>query len=507
MVSRRRFLGSLSTAAGSAMLASCGADSNVLGSNTAASSSSVSASQAESAGNGMGIAAKDMNLPALPHPDESGIEHIVLVMMENRSFDHYLGWVPGAEGRQAGLNFPDRKGRPVGSFYLADAPGYGYQSCGKEDPDHSYAGGRKHFNNGQMNGFLETIGDAGVDDDHFPVGYFQEKDLPFFSGVVKNYTVCDQYHHGLLASTYPNRIYMHAGQTDRVDNAMTTSTLTTIWDLLQAKGLTGTYYFQDLPLTALWGQKYLNISQPYEKFLLDAKLGTLPSVSFVDPRFLGENPQGVSNDDHPQADIRNGQAFLNGVYEALRTSPLWSKTLLVINYDEWGGFYDHVVPPYAPVTAQEAKIPNDGLLGFRVPCAIIGPRARRNHVSHFRFDPNSILNMISWRFGLPSLGARGDWSVNLAHALDFSTAPNLDAPAFNVPAGPFGGECQSGLPNPIQNIGADPVSSLANTILSGSTTPGVGTAGYSSMSLTNLAHNLEWLQLKSKAQALGFFQP
>jgi phospholipase C len=121
--------------------------------------------------------------------------------------------------------------------------------------------------------------------------------------------------------------------------------------------------------------------------------------------------------------------------------------LLIINYDEWGGFYDHVAPPFAPVTPEEfALIGNDGRLGFRVPAYLIGPRARRGHVSHVQFDHNSILNFICWRFGMEPLGARGDTSLNIAHALDFSSPPNLEAPGFSVPIGPFGLAC--GLPVP-----------------------------------------------------------
>src|SRR3546814_10270583 len=136
---------------------------------------------------------------------------------------------------------------------------------------------------------------------------------------------------------------------------------------------------------------------------------------------------GLSGDDHPFADIRNGQAFLNEVYDILRRGPQWEKTLLVINYDEWGGFYDHVPPPFAPVTDAEAALGNDGRLGCRVPCVIIGPQARRGHVEHTQFDPNSILNMIAWRFGFDPLGARGD-SNNLARALNFSAAPEVETP-------------------------------------------------------------------------------
>ena len=98
-----------------------------------------------------------------------------------------------------------------------------------------------------------------------------------------------------------------------------------------------------------------------------ATAGTLPSVAFVEPRFVSAE-LGTSNDDHPHADIRNGQAFLNRVYSAVTASPAWARTLLVINHDEWGGFFDHVAPTAAPIPDADALAGNeDGLRGFRVP--------------------------------------------------------------------------------------------------------------------------------------------
>ena len=123
-----------------------------------------------------------------------------------------------------------------------------------------------------------------------------------------------------MAETYPNRFYQHAAQTDRIHNSTATCTLPTIWDRLAAAGLRGRYYYVDAPFTALWGGKYLPISHPYTSFLADCASGDLPELSFVDPKFLDEGT-GTSADDHPHADIRAGQSFLNQVYEAVTSSP------------------------------------------------------------------------------------------------------------------------------------------------------------------------------------------
>ena len=393
---------------------------------------------------GIGMAGLDLSrltaqeLPALPDPRTCGIDHLVVLMMENRSFDHLLGWVPGADGRQAGLTFMDAAGTPCATHDLGSTGNF--QGCGWGDPGHSASSGRKHIHGGAMDGFLQTA-DPG---DTFPISYYTGEHLPFYAGAATHFTICDHYHSGVLSSTYPNRMYMHCGQTDRMSNTMEISTLPTIWDRLDKAGIAGRYYFSDLPVIALTGPRHLAISKPLPAFMHDASQGKLPAVSFIDPRF-GIEGIGTSNDDHPMADLRSGQAFLHHIYRALAASPQWQNTLLVINYDEWGGFFDHVPPPIAPISPQEAALGNDGLLGIRVPCVLIGPRARPGYVCKLQLDPNSILHFICWRFGLEPLGVRGTSSINLAHALDLEGAPRPEAPPFAVPAAPLNTLCLASL--------------------------------------------------------------
>jgi phospholipase C len=131
------------------------------------------------------------------------------------------------------------------------------------------------------------------------------------------------------------------------------------------------------------------------------------TVSYLDPRFEDEG-SGTSGDDHPHADIRVGQSFVNQVYEAITAGPAWGSTVFVITYDEWGGFFDHVLPTVAPDAT-----PSNGLRGFRVPALVISPRARRNTVAHNVYDHTSALKMIEWRWNLPALtprdGAAATW--------------------------------------------------------------------------------------------------
>ncbi len=366
----------------------------------------------------------------LPSPGRSGLNHVVVVMMENRSFDHFLGWMPAADGMQAGLTFKDASGTPHTTARLTD-----FQNCNFGDPDHSYSGGRKEYNNGACDGWRV----ANVADD-FSIGYYTQADLQFFGPASQDWTVCDRYFAGILGPTYPNRIYQHSAQTDRISNTSTISKLPTIWDSLDQAGLAGRYYFNDSAFLAIWGSKYAAISRPYSQFLTDCASGNLAEVTYIDPKFVNEGA-GTSGDDHPHADIRNGEIFLNQIYNAVTTGPLWSKTLLVINYDEWGGFYDHVPPPLAPLPAAAlAAGDTDGRLGFRVPNLIVSPWSRRNFVDHTQYDHTSILNMIEWRWGLPALSVRDASANNLALALNFSS-PNLTAPTYNVAQGPFSHVC------------------------------------------------------------------
>lgn len=478
-LNRRSVLAGLAGTAG-ATLAACGDSSGM-----AAALSPTPPGTPAPAG-GVDAAPQPPAGKTLPKPEDTGIDHIVMLMMENRTFDHMLGWVPGADGVQSGLKFKNIEGKTIETFRLSTDTAYGFQGCGWADPDHGYNGGRIHFAEGKLDGWLLTDDTKNNPEDKFPLGYYTGEDLPFFKGVSEQWTVCDRYFHGILASTFTNRIYQHAGQTDRSGNGMEQCTLPTIWDRLAAKGLSHTYFFQDLPVSALWYQKHLNISQPVTSFLAQAAAGQLPAVSFVEPRFLGENPQGVSNDDHPVADVRDGQAFMNQIYEALINSPQWERTLFIINYDEWGGFYDHVSPPKGPVSAAEAEF-NDGRLGFRVPCLLMGPRAKKG-VCHLQLDPNSILNFITWRFGLEPIGERANWSLNLAYALDFDSPARSDKPVFDVAPGPHGRPCATGTP----------LDGALGQLPLGVSSP------QTLISRPSESHYAEWIALREVARRSGF---
>ncbi|HET7310991.1 MAG TPA: alkaline phosphatase family protein [Mycobacteriales bacterium] len=386
-------------------------------------------------GGALAAPAKRLITPTtLPSAADSGIEHIVFLCMENRSFDHYLGWLaeerPGVvTGQQAGLSYIDNNGTTQSTYHLDVR-----QGCGFDDPDHSYDGGRVQFNNGACDGFAKTTPDT------FPLGYYTRADLPFYGGsqgkpgLVDVATTFDHWFCSILSSTYPNRYYTHAAQTERLDNTMATTVMPTIWDSLNTAGVSANYYFSDLPFLALWGDKYLPISRHMEDFFAQAASGTLPSFSYLDPFFLGED-QGGSNDDHPHADIWRGQAFVSLVAQAVVNSPLWPKTALVITYDEWGGFFDTVAPPKLPDVDPRDSDFDHSQAGFRVPAFVLSPYATRGGTANATFDHTSMLKFVEWQFGLPSLTHRDANAANIADVLDFAN-PNFAIPDLPVVADP-----------------------------------------------------------------------
>jgi phospholipase C len=395
--------------------------------------------------------------PARFPAGSDGIEHVVVLMMENRSFDHFLSWLPGADGRHD-MTYQATDGKVYPNYPLAPD----FQGCGYSDPDHSWEGFLIQHNFGRMNGFLKRpttpADNPGVKlakANTFPIGYYTNRksdgtpkavpDLPVTGALAENYTVLDRYFCSFAGETFPNRFYQHAAQTDRDHNTATISVLPTIWDQLSPipnkRGVpTGGYFFRDVPFMALWGSKYVPFWHPFSSgdadglgvtvknpsFLELVAQGKLPNVSFVDPAFDTEG-NGTSADDHPLADVRLGEKFIADAYHALAKAGYLDNTVLIVTFDEWGGFFDHVPPVKVVDHTNPANVdhtgdstkPTDGRLipdyrqlGFRVPAIVVSNLVRPRVTSDGPFEHTSTLKMIESVFGLNALTARD------AHALD-----------------------------------------------------------------------------------------
>jgi len=271
-------------------------------------------------------------------------------------------------------------------------------------------------------------------------------------------------------------MFLCSAQTDRLTDSVAFSSLPTIFDRLSAAGVSHRYFFSNLPYLAFWGLKYIFSTGLMDEFFERAATGNLPAVSFVDPNYTLLD-DGSGNDDHPHADIRNGDGFLAAVFYALAKGPAWKNTVLIITFDEGGGFFDHVAPPRA-VAANAVDTDMVGgqvLLGFRTPTIIASPFTRKPPlVNHTVFDHTSALKLIEWRWNLKPLTPR-DASPqigNFATELDFS-APNPAIPQLPRPGAVSTAPCFGGIlgstssdvktSNTFAAVRKNPGSALANS--------------------------------------------
>lgn len=253
---------------------------------------------------------------------------------------------------------------------------------------------------------------------------------------MRDYQAYDRWFCSLLGPTQPNRYYLHSAQSGGLKNNALPPELAgdhpewtlgwdwpTIWTLADTYGITANYYYSNLPQIAFWGARHLAHARPIAEFYAEAATGTLPQVSFIDPWYIG--PNGIANDDHPHADIRLGQAFLSDIAEAFATSPCYRSGALVMTYDEWGGFWDHVDPPRIPDDRATDAFPGGdddfAQVGFRVPSAIMSPwtrnrRDRAGRVDHTVYDHSSIIKFVSDNWGLPYLTKRHASTNSIEHA-------------------------------------------------------------------------------------------
>jgi phospholipase C len=355
----------------------------------------------------------------LEHPAaESGIDHVVVLMMENRSFDHYLGWLGSDEkyleagtkkhgksfsiaARQS-LEYPDIAGEFIDTYPLV--PGASEtgidaaRGCDHPIPGHGWYAGRAQ----KERGFLGR----GTGNDKYAISYYRREDLPLYAALADRFTVCDHYHSSALGATFINRQYQHSAQSggNRTIHFQlgTGYQWATIWDRLARAGVSAGYYYVDLPVLLLWGPRMKPFVHRAEHFFEDAQKGTLPSVTFIDPGFT----TSYRTDEHPHGDIHLGQRFVRQALRSVMQGPQWDRTLLVLTYDEWGGFFDHVVPPTVPDALASPVLNDDfGQMGFRVPTFLVSPHVQRTAVDHTLYGHESTLRFLEWRFlGAPPTG-------------------------------------------------------------------------------------------------------
>ena len=440
----------------------------------------------------------------------SDIDHVVILIQENRSFDHYFGSYRGVRGfsdQSAAFQQPDPANTTISPiskllpFHLDTST---TNAACTHDITHDWVPQHQSWDNGAMDGFVTSRLPINTNDAILTMGYYTRADLPFYYAVADAFTICDNYFCSVMGPTDPNRLYTMAASIDPIGQnggpilqTIVTNrssfygrlTYTTMPEQLQTRGISWKVYsspdenvlggilsdnvlsyfknFQD-PASVLH-QNAFGPQFPID-FLADVAAGNLPQVSWI----IGS----VVTSDHPPAPSVFGESILSLIIDALAAdAALWAKTVLFVTYDENGGFFDHVPPVTAPAgTAGEyviaPAVPDPTVigspaiagpigLGFRVPMLVISPFSRAGFVSSDLFDHTSVLRFLETRFGaeVPNLSAWRRATVgDLTSALNFKapdqSVPNLPSPvspiqqALQQCAANLAGQTPYAVPNP-----------------------------------------------------------
>jgi phospholipase C len=388
----------------------------------------------------------------LPSPSNLPIDHFVVLMMENRSFDHYFGWLAGQADAVQDISYvnPEGESVPTRHFTTLGTGGVEYKGCGHPDPGHGWNSGRVQLRDGFMA--------EGSGNDEYALTYFNRGELGFIHDAAKQYTCYDRFFCSILSSTWPNRYYKWSAQaggkkTNDPPIGSAGNQWETIFDRAIGNGLTARYYNSDLPFSAVWGSRGAAWTNPITRYYEDCAAGTLPNIAFVDPPFRdGGGGDGLSADEHPLGDVRLGQAFMSDVVNAFVQSPNYQRGALFVIYDEWGGFFDHVRPPRVPDDFESRDPEEDfGQMGFRIPAVAVSPFARgrassssdRFRVDHGTYGHESILKLIAYRFGLGNLTKRMAYSRNIGRSFNWKR-PDFEPPDLPSPPEIVTQPCQFG---------------------------------------------------------------
>jgi phospholipase C len=392
-------------------------------------------------GVGAGAAARAGGVGEPPHL--SKLEHIVVLMQENRSYDHYFGALNrrGQSVAEPAVNSRTRS--------ATVAPFHQSATCEVDDLNHSWTGTHAEINQGRMNGFPMQNAVGSDPAGRRSMGYYDSSDLPFYYRLANDFGVGDRYFASVPGPTYPNRFYEMAGTTfghTKNDPPPTGGfTQPTIFGRLQEAGVSWKVYDAQFPTASFFAdvRAHMDHVQPISQYTADAAAGTLPQVAFIEPTYVGKVTQ--ESDEHPPANIQVGQQFTASVVRALMTSPNWSTSAFLLTWDEHGGYYDHVAPPVAPKPDDIAPVlgPTDTRAAFdrygvRVPFVAISPFSKPHFVSHRVSDHTSILRLIEQRFQLQPLTRRDARANNLLEYFDFAnphfrTPPILPAATIDQP--------------------------------------------------------------------------
>jgi len=363
-------------------------------------------------------------LPPTPFP----IQHVVVLMLENRSFDHYMTAFrlhPNDDSQPTNLN---QLGVPV------------ERTCASTtkltlDLNHEWEGTHLAYDNGRLDGFVLMNPDS-QNIGRETMNYYAAKDLPMLCWLRQNFATSNRYFSSLLGPTWPNRYFLFAATaagltvTPNMKDLLREAQIRTLPSLFTLLGKNARVYtHRDPAYTSLTevmnalgvfeGRPPLLENRPYGDFATDAANGHLPAFALIEPN-MADVPE--RSDDHPPADIRYGQTLIEAVVKALRGSRSWDSTALFITWDEHGGFFDHVPPPRACEPDDvRPKTHRFDRYGFRVPMFVVSPYTPAGAVSHHIADHTSITRFVEHAFGLPALTRRDANAWPLFDLFDWSS--------------------------------------------------------------------------------------
>jgi len=360
------------------------------------------------------------------------IETFVLVMQENRSFDHYLSKLSHGGVRVApdGATNPDAAGNPVERFHL--------DTYCVDDPRHGWSASHLEHAGGKNDGFVTANDPNG----RRAMGFYDESDLPFYYALARTFALSDAHFCSVMGPTQPNRLYYYSGTSfGTISNTIPPLNdskgrpVPNLFSRLDTAGVSWKVYSTNVASPAVFLQvlsDHLDRFERIDRFHADAMAGTLPQVSIVEAAY-GLGVKGDEDDEHSPANVQFGQRFVSQVVKSVLASPQWAKTALVFTYDEHGGYYDHVAPPKACIPDELEPIGDSTRrfdhLGFRVPLMVVSPYSRRGHVSHVVTDHTSIFRLLSLKWNMPAMTARDANADALLDLFDFEH-PDTSVPAL-----------------------------------------------------------------------------